>query len=91
MKNQNIFYWSPSLVKIATNQAVIQSASGINKFDKEHSKQIINFFGEFKEYEKEISENNISLINFYNKRWLNFFFQNMDLFKVDFLLYLFLY
>ena len=73
MKNQNIFYWSPSLVKIATNQAVIQSASGINKFDKEHSLQIINFFGEFKEYEKEISENNISLINFYNKRWLNFF------------------
>ena len=83
MKNQNIFYWSPCLVKIATNQAVIQSASGINKFDKEHSAQIINFFGEFKEYEKKYLKQ-YKFNNFYNKRWLNFF-QNMDLFKVDFL------
>ncbi len=71
MRNQNIFYWSPSLVKIATNQAVIQSASAVNKFDSNFTATIINFFGEFQEYEKEISENKINIFNFYNKKFFN--------------------
>ena len=91
MKNQNIFYWSPSLVKIATNQAVIQSASTINKFDKNFKATIINFFGEFQEYEKEISENKINISNFYNKKLFNLlprhgFFQSRFSFIIIFIL-----
>ena len=85
MRNQNIFYWSPSLVKIATNQAVIQSASAVNKFDSNFTATIINFFGEFQEYEKEISENKINIFNFYNKKFL-IYYQDMDFYKVEFLL-----
>lgn len=72
MKKNNIFYWSPSLVKIATNQAVIQSASGINKFDDKYTAKILNFFGEFQEYEEEIYKNKTNLITFYNKKLFNF-------------------
>jgi len=73
LKDQNIFYWSPSLVNIATNNAVIQSASAINKYDKNYEATILNFFGEFQEFEKEIRENKINIIGFYNKKWFNFF------------------
>lgn len=91
MRNQNIFYWSPSLVKIATNQAVIQSASAINKFDKNFKATILNFFGEFQEYEKEISENKINIFNFYNKKLFNLlprhgFFQSRISFIIIFIL-----
>ena len=64
MKNKEIFYWSPSLVKIATNQAVIQSAKSILKYNKEFKASIINFFGEYQDYEEDIVENKITLKNF---------------------------
>ena len=91
MKNQNIFYWSPSLVKIATNQAVIQSASAISKYDKNLKPTIINFFGEFQDYENEISKNKINILNFYNKKILNIlprhgFFQSRISFIIIFIL-----
>ena len=72
MKNKEIFYWSPSLVKIATNQAVIQSAKSILKYNKEFKANFINFFGEYQDYEEDIVENKITLKNFYSKKIFNF-------------------
>ena len=72
MKNKEIFYWSPSLVKIATNQAVIQSAKSILKYNKEFKVSIINFFGEYQDYEEDIVENKITLKSFYGKKIFNF-------------------
>ena len=73
MKNKEIFYWSPSLVKIATNQAVIQSAKSLLKYDKKFKVSIINFFGEYQDYEKDILKNEIILKNFYDKKIFKFF------------------
>ncbi len=73
MKTKNIYYWSPSLVNIATNQAVIRSAYGISKYGNNFKSYIINFFGEFQKYEKDIIEKNIKLINFFNKKIYNLF------------------
>ena len=74
MKNsKKIFYWSPSLVKIATNQAVIQSAKSLIKYDKNFLVSIINFFGEYQDYEEDILRNKILLKNFYNKKLFKFF------------------
>ena len=72
MEKKEIYYWSPSLVNIATNQAVIRSAGGISKYGKSYKSCIINFFGEFQKYEKEIQENKINLINFFNKKIYNY-------------------
>jgi len=47
---KKIFYWSPSLVNIATNKAVINSAYAMSKYNKEFECCIINFFGEFERY-----------------------------------------
>ena len=73
MKTKNIYYWSPSLVNIATNQAVIRSAYGISKYGNNFKSYIINFFGEFQKYEEDIIEKNIKLINFFNKKIYNLF------------------
>ena len=74
MKNsKKIFYWSPSLVKIATNQAVIQSAKSLIKYDKNFIVSIINFFGEYQDYEEDILRNKILLKNFYSKKLFKFF------------------
>ena len=73
MKTKKIYYWSPSLVNIATNQAVIRSAYGISKYGNNFKSYIINFFGEFQKYEKDIIEKNIKFINFFNKKIYNLF------------------
>ena len=44
---KKIYYWSPSVVNIATNTAVINSAFSIKKYSKIFDAEIINFFGEF--------------------------------------------
>ncbi len=73
METKNIFYWSPSLVNIATNQAVVNSACGISKYSKNFKSNIINFFGEFQEHEEKILKNKVNLINLYPKSIYNFF------------------
>lgn len=50
---------------------MIQSASGINKFSNKYTAKILNFFGEFQEYEEEIINNKTNLITFYNKKLFN--------------------
>lgn len=69
---KKIFYWSPGFVKIATFKAVINSAKSIAQFDKNHEASIINFFGEFDEYKKDLSGQKIELINLFNKKILQF-------------------
>jgi len=73
LKKKEIFYWSPSLVNIATNQAVIRSAKSIAKYESNFSSHVINFFGEFQKYEKYIVESNIQLINFFKKKYFKYF------------------
>ena len=69
---KKIFYWSPGFVKIATFKAVINSAKSIAKFDKNHVSSIVNFFGEFDIYKKDIDEKKIELINLFNKEILKY-------------------
>ena len=63
---KKIFYWSPTLVNIATNTAVINSAYSMNRYDKKFDCYIINFFGEFERYNSIILNKKIKLINYFN-------------------------
>ena len=69
---KKIFYWSPFLVPIATPKAVINSAHAMNKFSRENKCYILNFFGEFNIFKKELESKNLSLINYFNQRIHNF-------------------
>ncbi len=69
---KKIYYWSPSLVDIATNRSVINSAQSMVKYDPSYQAYIINFFGEFERYKNQIIEKNINLINFFNKSIFKF-------------------
>ena len=69
---KKIFYWSPSLVNIATNTAVINSAYSMNRYDKKFDCYIINFFGEFERYNSIILNKKIKLINYFNKSIINY-------------------
>ena len=62
MIKKKIYYWSPSLVNIATNKAVINSAYSINKYDQQYSARIINFFGEFSRFKAELDDKKIETI-----------------------------
>jgi len=73
LKKNKIFYWSPSLVNIATNEAVINSAYSLKRYDETHDTSIINFFGEFKRYKENIDQKNIKLINCYNQNIFKYF------------------
>ena len=46
---KKIYYWSPSIVNIATNSAVINSAFSIKKYSKIFDAEIINFFGNLRD------------------------------------------
>ncbi len=70
---KKIFYWSPSLVNIATNKAVINSCYALTKFSKYHECSIINFFGEFERYREEIQNKKITLVDYFHKIIFNFF------------------
>ena len=62
-----IFYWSPSLVNIATNDAVINSAYAMSKYNKMHETYIFNFFGEFERFKNKILNKDIKIIDYFNK------------------------
>lgn len=69
-KINQIMYWSPSLVNIATNKAVFNSALSLKKFKKKdvYDCSLINFFGEFDRFQEIADENKINFINFFSKR-----------------------
>jgi len=75
---KNIFYWSPFISKVATIQAVINSAHSINQFSKKNllKASIIDAVHEWAEYEKLLKEKNIELI-YLNKK------SNLKLIKRD--------
>tara|TARA_Y100000591_G_scaffold260097_1_gene232496 strand:- start:736 stop:1866 length:1131 start_codon:yes stop_codon:yes gene_type:complete len=66
-----IFYWSPSLVNIATNDAVINSAYSMSRYGEIYDTYILNFFGEFERFRKKISDKNIKMIDYFNKSIFN--------------------
>ena len=65
LKNK-IFYWSPFLVRIATPRAVINSAYSLNKFSIKNQCSLINFFGEFNIFKKELINKKIDTIDYFN-------------------------
>jgi glycosyltransferase involved in cell wall biosynthesis len=69
---KKIAYWSPSLVDIATNKAVMNSAYSLLKYNNKFEPFIMNFFGEFNRFESNIYEKKIKLINYYSKNFLTF-------------------
>ena len=71
LKNK-IFYWSPFLVPIATPKAVVNSAKALQKYGKNYDCSIINFFGEFNKFRKDLENKDIKLINFFNNKLINF-------------------
>ena len=60
---KKIFYWAPFLTPIATPKAVINSAYSLQKYSKEFDCSIINFFGEFDIFKKDIIYKKIKLNN----------------------------
>jgi len=65
MQNKKVYYWSPFISKVATVDAVINSAISLKRYNKElYDVNIINVFGEFTEYKNKLEKNNINLINF---------------------------
>ncbi len=61
-----IYYWSPFTSKVATIKAVINSAYSMKKFYN-HKTYIINVYGEWDEYIKDLKKKNIRVINNKNK------------------------
>ena len=71
-KIKKIFYWSPSLVSIATNDAVINSAYSLHRYDESYKTYILNFFGEFERFKEKILKKNIETIGYFNKSFFKF-------------------
>ncbi len=65
----NLIYWCPYLSKVATVQAVLNSAASVKQYSKNNlNPQILNSVGEWNEYEEYIKSKDINLINFINSR-----------------------
>ena len=69
---KNIFYWSPNLVNIATNFAVINSIFSLTRYSKSYECYLLNFFGEFNRFHEELSQKKIKVINYFNNKLFNF-------------------
>ena len=67
IKKRKIFYWSPSLVDIATNMSVINSAYSLNKYSNKYCTYIINFFGEFNRFNKKLRDKKLTFLNYYHE------------------------
>ncbi len=58
---KTIYYWAPFLVPIATPKAVVNSAISMQKYSSFFNCFIINFFGEFDTFKKDLEKENVSL------------------------------
>ena len=72
MNQKKIYYWSPFLSPIATCKAVINSASSLVKFGKIYEPYILNFFGEFSNFDNEIKKKKVKLLNYFNFNFAKF-------------------
>ena len=66
IKKNHIMYWSPSLVNIATNKAVLNSALSLGKYSNNYEYTLLNFFGEFNPNKAEIDKNGGKIINHFS-------------------------
>ncbi len=65
----NLLYWCPYLSKVATVQAVLNSAISVKEYSKNNlNPQILNCVGEWNEHEQYIKNKDIQLINLFNSR-----------------------
>ena len=65
----NLIYWCPYLSKVATVQAVLNSAASVKQYSKNNlNPQILNSVGEWNEQEENIKSKGIELINLINSR-----------------------
>ncbi len=63
----NVYYWCPFLSKVATVQAVLNSAISLKKYSKNQiSPHIINAVGEWDQFKNIIGDKKIGLVNFIN-------------------------
>jgi glycosyltransferase involved in cell wall biosynthesis len=65
--SKKIFYWAPHFSKIATTKAVINSAYSLKKYSKEYNVSLISTIGEWKNYESDLYEKKIDIINLSNR------------------------
>ena len=64
---KKVFYWSPHInPQVATVRAVINSAKSLNLYSKNYKVSVINVFGEWDQFEKELNKFKINLINLTN-------------------------
>ena len=65
----NLLYWCPYLSKVATVQAVLNSAASVKQYSKNNlNPQILNSVGEWNEHEEYIKSKGVKLINLINSR-----------------------
>ena len=67
---KKIYYWSPCLNKVATVKATLNSAISLAKYSNDYDVKIINVFGEWHNYKKNLQDNNVDVLdlsfNYYN-------------------------
>tara|TARA_Y100000816_G_scaffold292448_1_gene287773 strand:- start:3399 stop:4556 length:1158 start_codon:yes stop_codon:yes gene_type:complete len=67
---KSVVYWSPCLTKVGTVKSTLNSAISLAKYSEDYEVTIINVFGEWSNYEKYLSQNNVNLknltFNYYN-------------------------
>lgn len=80
---KSIYYWSPFLSKIATINAVINSAYSMNRYSQNYNCSIINAVGEFNVYSKDLLKKKINLINL-SSIFLYKYLPNTGIFKSRF-------
>ena len=69
---KSIYYWSPFTSKVATVNAVINSAYSLNKYSQDFETFIINSYGEWDEYVEELKIKRINLVNINHSSFLKF-------------------
>jgi glycosyltransferase involved in cell wall biosynthesis len=72
MISKEIYYWSPFTSKVATINAVINSAFSMQKYSNDSYKiSIINAMGEWDKFSKNIENKKIKLLNLNDNKLLN--------------------
>ena len=60
---KSVVYWSPCLTKVGTVKSTLNSAISLAKYSEDYEVTIINVFGEWSNYEKYLSQNNLPFYN----------------------------
>ncbi len=71
-----VYYWSPFLTHVATISAVIESAISLKKYSDTYDPLVIDVCGEFQDYAKVLSKNNIKILRLSKFRYFKFLPKN---------------